>query len=260
MIRYSVALGLLAVCVFFASDKDFRWISALLLRLPESHTLLLTPEELSRYTGTPDSPGLYLAVLGQVFDVSRGRRHYSPGGSYHVFAGKDGSRAFVTGDFTETGLVDDLSGLSPLEVLVINDWLSFYKKEYPFVGKLIGRFYTNNGEPTEALKQAETSIYEGQKLKAKTQLDNLRFPPCNSEWSAASGGRVWCTTNSGGIQRNWAGVPRKLYSPGSRGFHCVCVQVVNDISSQNNRGELDNPNLQVYDNCPPLEESCILKG
>lgn len=43
--------------------------------------------------------------------VSKGEQHYAPGGAYSMFTGKDASRAFITGDFSEAGLVDDLSGL-----------------------------------------------------------------------------------------------------------------------------------------------------
>jgi Cytochrome b5-like Heme/Steroid binding domain len=39
----------------------------------------------------------------QVFDVTRGRKHYGPGGGYSFFAGRDGSAAFVSGAFNETG-------------------------------------------------------------------------------------------------------------------------------------------------------------
>ena len=53
---------------------------------------LFTKEELSYYKGVHDhddnSPGLYLAILGQVYDVAKGDRHYGPGCAYHCFAGK----------------------------------------------------------------------------------------------------------------------------------------------------------------------------
>jgi len=55
-------------------------------------------------------------VLGEVFDVTKGERHYRPGQPYAFFTGRDGSRAFTTGDFTEAGLTDDLTGLSADQV------------------------------------------------------------------------------------------------------------------------------------------------
>lgn len=48
--------------------------------------------------------------------------------------GRDASRAFVTGDYSEAGLVDDVTGLSSSEILILHKWLSFYQKNYVFVG------------------------------------------------------------------------------------------------------------------------------
>ncbi|XP_067866172.1 neuferricin [Heterodontus francisci] len=223
---------------------------------------LFTKSELSRYKGEPGSPGLYLALLGQVFDVSKGKKHYGPGGSYSFFTGRDACRAFVSGDFTESGLVDDVSELSPSEMLSLHDWLVFYKKEYIFKGKLIGTYYDHSGEPTQTLIDAELAMMQGKKQKAEAELENKIFPPCNSEWTSTKGGRVWCSPRSGGIERNWAGVPRKLYKPGSRNHHCVCVHTTgppfNQPSSTDNRGDLDNPRLQEYEGCLSLSDSCAI--
>lgn len=48
---------------------------------------LLSRRELSLYDGEEGSKGLYLAILGQVFDVHKGHKHYGPGGAYHFMAG-----------------------------------------------------------------------------------------------------------------------------------------------------------------------------
>ncbi len=56
---------------------------------------VITKEVLAASTG--DSAVLRLALLGEVFDVTAGRRHYGADGDYKFFAGIDGSRAFVTG-------------------------------------------------------------------------------------------------------------------------------------------------------------------
>lgn len=209
---------------------------------------LLSRRELSLYDGEEGSKGLYLAILGQVFDVHKGHKHYGPGGAYHSMAGRDTSLAFITGDFTETGLTDDVSSLSPQQVVALYDWLAFYQRDYQAVGLVIGRFYSETGQPTEALLQAEASLAEGQRLKAQAEAEMVRYPACNSEWSSARGGRVWCSTKSGGVVRNWTGVPRKLFSPGSSGVRCVCVE---DPSAAE-----EDPNLQKYDGCPPHADSC----
>ena len=105
---------------------------------PRPGIRLFLPEELARYRGGPGDPGLYLALLGRVYDVSSGRRHYEPGAHYSGFAGRDASRAFVTGDYSEAGLVDDINGLSSSEILTLHNWLSFYEKNYVFVDWLEG--------------------------------------------------------------------------------------------------------------------------
>ncbi|XP_068457202.1 neuferricin [Clinocottus analis] len=212
---------------------------------------LLSRLELSLYDGEEGSRGLYLAILGQVFDVLKGNKHYGPGGAYHFMTGKDASLAFITGDFTERGQTDDVSSLSPLQVVALYDWLAFYQRDYQSVGLLIGRFYSETGQPTEAMLEVEASLAEGRRLKTQSQAEKVRFPACNSEWSAAKGGRVWCSTKSGGGERGWTGVPRKLFSPGSSGVRCVCVQ---DASAAE-----DDPNLQTYDGCRPHAESCSVE-
>lgn len=46
---------------------------------------IFTASELKQYTNLED--GLYLSILGQVFDVTEGAKHYGPGGNYHAFTG-----------------------------------------------------------------------------------------------------------------------------------------------------------------------------
>jgi hypothetical protein len=46
---------------------------------------LFTKEVLKTYSDT--SSGLYLAILGKVYDVGKGEKFYGRGGSYHFFTG-----------------------------------------------------------------------------------------------------------------------------------------------------------------------------
>ncbi|RMZ78356.1 hypothetical protein DV738_g3909, partial [Chaetothyriales sp. CBS 135597] len=69
----------------------------------------LTLEELALFNGTDPELPIYLAVNGTIFDVTPGSRTYGPGGSYHAFAGKDATRALVTGCFAED-TTSDLRG------------------------------------------------------------------------------------------------------------------------------------------------------
>ncbi|RDW90234.1 putative heme/steroid binding domain protein [Aspergillus mulundensis] len=73
----------------------------------------LTPSELTLYDGTNPETPIYVAINGTIFDVSANPRMYGPGGGYHFFAGRDATRAFVTGCFAED-LTDDLSGVEEM--------------------------------------------------------------------------------------------------------------------------------------------------
>ena len=44
----------------------------------------------------------------------------------NFFSAKDGSRAFVTGQFDEAGLTDDLTGLATSDYLGLKEWLTYF--------------------------------------------------------------------------------------------------------------------------------------
>ncbi|KAM5307637.1 neuferricin isoform 3-T4 [Glossophaga mutica] len=130
-------------------------------------------------------------------------------------------------------------------------------------GKVIGRFYGEDGLPTPELTLVEAMISKGLEANKQALQEKHQFPPCNSEWSSARGSRFWCSPNSGGVSRDWTGVPRKLYKPGAKEPHCVCVRTTGPPSDQvpdnpahRNRGDLDHPNLEEYTGCPPLSMAC----
>lgn len=50
---------------------------------------LFTEEELKKYDGKAGTKGPYLAILGRVYNVKKGKQHYGPGGGYEFFSGGD---------------------------------------------------------------------------------------------------------------------------------------------------------------------------
>lgn len=231
---------------------------------------LFTKDELSKYNGEENSLGLYLSIMGSVYDVKRGEKHYGIGGSYHFFAGKffiyfncrpiqynytkscitgrDASVAFISGDFeTIADTLDDVLSLEPREILSLKQWQEFYDKDYTPKGRLIGRFYDANGKETEYFRKVQHQIDVAIENKRKEELKNYEYPPCNIEWSADKGTKVWCTTQSGGIDRQWEGVPRKYFEPGNDGYRCACV----------NENKLEVGNLKEYDGCDPKSTICF---
>ncbi|KAK3148056.1 hypothetical protein QOZ80_3BG0290060 [Eleusine coracana subsp. coracana] len=208
------------------------------LRKPKLWTL----DELSRYNGTDEGLPILLGILGSVFDVTKGRSHYGPGGGYHHFAGRDASRAFVSGNFTGDGLTDSLQGLSSMEVNSIVDWRKMYFEKYTYAGKLVGRYYDNQGNPTKYLKGVEVKAKRGAQLLEKKKNEEAKIPSCNSKWSEQEGGEVWCDT----------GYPRLVRRPGDIALtgkvsqRCACFQ----------EDELNKPGVVVYEGCDYLATSC----
>ncbi|XP_030746946.1 neuferricin isoform X2 [Sitophilus oryzae] len=209
--------------------------------------VLLTAEELSQYDGV-HQPFLYLSILGIIFNVTEGKKHYGVGKQYNFFVGKDASRSFVTGKFNDNDASDDVGGLSLQELQSLNNWLKFYSKDYQEVGKLVGRYYNELGELTPYAKQIKKLILEAEDVEKNSQLEKIQFPPCNIEWSAEKGSRVWCTTRSGGIQRSWTGKPRQYYEPGSKTYRCACINEENEKLGV----------IKEYPHCNKNSESCYV--
>lgn len=113
--------------------------------------------------------------------------------NFGLLKGRDGSRAFVTGEFDEKGLTDDIKGLSPSQVGEVDDWVKFYNKDYTYVGKLIARYYNEDGNPTKDWYKYQRALSDKDKQNAEQKVQQRRFPGCNSHWTEAEGGKVFCS-------------------------------------------------------------------
>ncbi|XP_022136427.1 membrane-associated progesterone-binding protein 4 isoform X1 [Momordica charantia] len=203
---------------------------------------LFKVDELALYNGTDEGLPILLGILGSVFDVTKGKSHYGVGGGYNHFSGRDASRAFVSGNFTGEGLTDSLRGLSNSEVKSVVEWRSFYHKTYTFVGKLVGLYYDDQGNPTKHLKGAEAKAARGAQLLKKQKQEEDKLPSCNSKWSQGEGGEVWCDD----------GFPRLVQRPleialtGKMGKRCACFR----------EDQLGEPGLEVYEGCDYQAKTC----
>ncbi|KAG0144148.1 hypothetical protein CROQUDRAFT_65321 [Cronartium quercuum f. sp. fusiforme G11] len=100
---------------------------------------VFTLEKLAEYDGVKDpSKPLLLAIDGNVYNMDKNKAIYGPGGTYHHFAGKDASRAFVTGCF-KTGLTYDTRGFTKQQQKALAHWANFFENspKYPKVGRVI---------------------------------------------------------------------------------------------------------------------------
>ncbi|XP_059079064.1 membrane-associated progesterone receptor component 1-like [Tigriopus californicus] len=88
--------------------------------------------------GTSGEGRILVAVNGKVYDVTKGKRFYGPGGPYSCFAGRDASRGLAT--FSVSAIneeYDDLSDLKPSEMEQVREWELQFSEKYTYVGKLL---------------------------------------------------------------------------------------------------------------------------
>ncbi|KZT13106.1 cytochrome b5 [Laetiporus sulphureus 93-53] len=135
-IVYAIVFLLLAGKFFTGS---YLWEHELpnIKKLIPTNQRLYSERMLATFDGTNPERPVYLAIDGDVYDVSAGRRTYGPGGPYHMLAGKDAARAYSTGCFS-THLTHDLRGLSESELQGVENWKKFYAehKKYVKIGRV----------------------------------------------------------------------------------------------------------------------------
>ncbi|KAF8358342.1 vem-1 [Pristionchus pacificus] len=105
----------------------------------------MTLSELRKYDGVHDEHILF-GLNGTIYDVSRGKSFYGPGGPYGTLAGRDATRALGTmdakavrdewDDCTDLKL-DECNLLKPDERESADEWESSFKFKYPTVGRLV---------------------------------------------------------------------------------------------------------------------------
>jgi len=153
-----------------------------------------------------------------------------------------------TGDFSEKGLTDDISGMTYEDYAGIESWRKFYAehKKYSYAGKLIGKFYDDNGDPTDILVRVQHGIREQEKFMELLKSQEKIFTKCNSNWSREKGGYVWCADGQ---------YPRraKLQKPDG-GFSERCACISEDQLETKPAGSQEE--LKQYPNCRKKQKHC----
>ncbi|XP_067142799.1 membrane-associated progesterone receptor component 1-like [Centruroides vittatus] len=120
----------------------------------------MTLEELKKYDGKNEDGRICVAVNGKIFDVTRGKRFYGPGGPYEAFAGHDASRGLAL--FSIDSIkdeYDDLSDLNTMEMESVREWEMQFTDKYT----LIGRLLKPGEEPTDYSEDDEASQDQNQR-------------------------------------------------------------------------------------------------
>jgi membrane-associated progesterone receptor component len=97
-----------------------------------------TSAQLSVMDGEDGRP-LYLAVLGKVYDVSRGKAYYGKGAGYQNLCARDATimLAKMETDPTKVDHMQPLDTLTQEQRASVDGWASFFDGKYPLVGYLV---------------------------------------------------------------------------------------------------------------------------
>ncbi|CAG0905616.1 unnamed protein product [Cyprideis torosa] len=126
--------------------------------LPKLKKQDMTLEQLKVYDGEGPEGRILMAVNSKIFDVTKARKFYGPGGPYANFAGRDASRGLATFNVAPPpdGVYDDLSDISKSQMDSLKEWEEQFIEKYDYVGRLIrpgerARDYEDEEtEPSEA--------------------------------------------------------------------------------------------------------------
>lgn len=140
----------------------------------------------------------------------------------------------------------------------------------------MGRYYDQNGHPTGALQIFEQKVINANQQETDENERKQIYPPCNIQWKPEEGTKVWCTDQryniimgntlrslgklinilicfSGGISRNWIGVPRQYFEMATGKERCVCVRLDSPEYVENKASFSD------YKNCAVDATSCFIE-
>ena len=155
-----VNLGLIAVIVYLLYKILFQKEEEVAPPVPPKPPVKkqdMTLQQLRVYDGESEESGgsICLAVNGKIFDMTRGKRFYGPGGPYAGFAGRDASRGLATFSLEPVSdEYDDLSDLQPGEMEQVQEWEQQFSEKYDLVGRLLkpgeeARNYSDQGVEEE---------------------------------------------------------------------------------------------------------------
>lgn len=143
-----------------------------------------TVAELLQYDGKQPDGRVLVAVNGSVYDVTKGKRFYGPGGPYAAFGGRDASRGLATFSVTSNDQAeyDDLSDLTPMEMESVREWEAQFKEKYILVGRLLkpGEQPTNYSDEDEDTPNESTPTGDSGSKEAAASKDEKPAAPSSS--------------------------------------------------------------------------------
>lgn len=176
-----VLVGIITILVFkiFRSQKQPAAGPPPEPELPRLRRDFTVPE-LLQYDGKQPDGRVLVAVNFSVYDVTKGKRFYGPGGPYAAFGGRDASRGLATFSVTSNDKeeFDDLSDLTPMEMESVKEWEMQFKEKYILVGRLLkpGEQPTNYSDEDEDTPTESTPTGESKTAASKDETTAAAAP------------------------------------------------------------------------------------
>ena len=105
--------------------------------LPQAEARDYALSDLASYDGSDPTKPLLIGIRGYVYDVTRGRDFYGPGGPYGMFAGRNCTRALAKVSFDEELFTGNIEGLERDELDKLKEWIEMFEGKYRRVGRLL---------------------------------------------------------------------------------------------------------------------------
>lgn len=105
--------------------------------LPRAEARNYTRSEFATYDGRDPTKPILLAIRGKVYDVTRGRSFYGPGGPYAAFAGHECARALALDSLEAEDVRGDLDDLSAAKLQRLDEWVDTFELKYGALGELV---------------------------------------------------------------------------------------------------------------------------
>lgn len=80
---------------------------------------------------------MFVSIKGVIFDVTSNPARYGPGQTYHMFVGRDASRALAISSLNIQDALPYFADLGPNELKVLDDWFNYFAQRYNIVGRLV---------------------------------------------------------------------------------------------------------------------------
>lgn len=106
------------------------------IRLDPPQYTPFTLQQLANFDGVR-GPRMFVSIKGVIFDVTRNSPSYAPGRGYHLFVGRDASRALAKASLNIEDAVPYYADLSPAELQSLDDWFHYFSIRYNIVGRLV---------------------------------------------------------------------------------------------------------------------------